>query len=381
MPIISHSRTPRKQTSAPIGLLALISAIIPARNEEASIARVVESVAAQGEVGEVIVVDDESTDRTLEILRDLAMRNPKLRIIEAGELPRGWVGKNHAVTLGAAAAKGDWLLFTDADTFHLPGSAARALKDAAKYGADLVSYSPEQEFGSWWDRALIIFVFCRLGAKFPYDRVNDPKLPDAAANGQYVFVSRACYDAVGGHAALAGEVLEDVAFARRVKSSGHRIYLTTSKGVVRTRMYRSFGAMWEGWTKNLYALVGGTPAAASRELAVVLPWPAIICLLLYPPAASRSLTALDLAAAAGLLALWHGLYAVALSRSLLPASNIKYYIPGSVLYSAALVTSWRKSAQGKVGWKGRTYRVGNRPETECLHREIDCGATTGSENT
>lgn len=336
----------------------MISAIIPARNEEASIARVVESVAAQAEVGEVIVVDDESADATPRILAELAARIPKLKVIQAGELPVGWVGKNHAAAAGAAAASGEWLLFTDADTFHLPGSAARALRDATERGADLVSYSPEQEFGSWWDRALITFVFCRLGAKFPYEHVNDPALPDAAANGQYVFVSRACYDAVGGHAWLAGEVLEDVAFAKRVKGSRRRIYLTVSNGVVRTRMYRSFSAMWEGWTKNLYLLVGGTPGAVLREMALVLPWPAIFCLLLYPLARAHGAGWLCLGAAAALLLVWHALYGIALSRSLLSASNIQYYIPGSVLYAAAVVTSWWKRARGKVRWKGRTYRVG-----------------------
>ena len=339
----------------------------------------VESVAAQAEVGEVIVVDDQSTDATPSILQELVTRIRKLKVLQAGELPPGWVGKNHALTLGAAAAQGEWLLFTDADTFHLPGSAARALKDAAERGADLVSYSPEQEFGSWCDQALIIFVFCRLGAKFPYRRVNDPALPDAAANGQYVLVSRACYDSVGGHAALAGEVLEDVAFAQRVKGSGHRIYLTAPAGVVRTRMYRSLGAMWEGWTKNLYALVGGTPGGALRELAVVLPWPAIICLLAYRWAAQRGLAGLDLALAAAFLLLWHGLYAMALSRSLLPGSNIKYYIPGSAFYSAVLAASWWKSAQGRVGWKGRTYRVGNLPGLKPEQHET--GTAPGSENT
>jgi hypothetical protein len=351
-----------KQPSARIGFLPLISGIIPARNEEASIARVVDSVAAQAEVGEVIVVDDQSTDETPRVLRELAARIPKLKIIEAGELPPGWVGKNHAVAIGAAAATGEWLLFTDADTFHYPGSARRALADAAEHAADLVSYSPEQEFGAWWDHSLVTFVFCRLGAKFPYERVNDPARPDAAANGQYVFVSRACYDAVGGHAALAGEVLEDVAFARRVKGSGHRIYLTAPAGVVRTRMYRSFGAMWEGWTKNLYALVGGTSSSVLRELAVVLPWPAIFCLFLYPltarQGAQEGAKALDLGLAAAFLLLWHGLYGIALSRSLLPASNIKYYIPGSALYSAAVLASWWKSARGKASWKGRTYPIG-----------------------
>jgi glycosyltransferase involved in cell wall biosynthesis len=235
----------------------LVSAIIPARNEEASIARAVESIAAQPEVGEVIVVNDQSTDGTGTILAGLRRRIPKLRVLDAGPLLAGWVGKNHAVSTGAAAAKGDWLLFADADTYQYPGATRRALSDAVDHDAVLVSYSPEQEMETWWERALIPFVYCRLAAKYSLARVNDPKQPDAAANGQFLLVLRDAYDAVGGHTAVAREIVEDVAFARLVKRSGYGIYFTAPIGVVRTRMYRSFTAMWQGWTKNLYPLMGG----------------------------------------------------------------------------------------------------------------------------
>ncbi len=240
----------------------LVSAIIPARNEEASIARAVESVAMQFEVGEVIVVNDQSTDRTGAILAELSTRIPKLRVIEAGPLPTGWIGKNHAASVGAAAAQGDWLLFTDADTYHYFGSTRRALSDAVDHDAVLVSYSPEQEMETWWERALIPFVYCRLAARFSFAQVNDPKRPEAAANGQFLLVLRDAYEAVGGHAAVAQEILEDVALARLVKRNGYGIYFTAPMGVVRTRMYRSFGAMWEGWTKNLYPLMGGNRQVA-----------------------------------------------------------------------------------------------------------------------
>src|ERR1700683_4956205 len=101
----------------------MVSAIIPARNEEASIARAVESVAAQPEIGEVIAVNDQSTDGTGAILAELVARIPKLKILNTGDaLPPGWAGKNHAVSIGAAAAKSDWLLVTDADTYHLAGA-------------------------------------------------------------------------------------------------------------------------------------------------------------------------------------------------------------------------------------------------------------------
>src|SRR6202522_16052 len=249
----------------------MVSAIIPARNEEDSIARAVESVAAQPEIMEIIVVDDQSTDRTAAILADLATRIPKLKILHTRALPPGWVGKNYAVTLAADVAQGDWLLFTDADTCHMPGSTRRALADAVDHNAVLVSYSPEQELGSFWERVLIPFVYCRLSAKFSFARVNNPKLPDAAANGQFLMILRDVYEKVGGHAAISNQVLEGVALARRVKGAGYRIYFTAPLGLVQTRMYRSFAAMWQGWTKNLYLVMGGTPRRALAEFFAIFP--------------------------------------------------------------------------------------------------------------
>src|SRR5438105_9185781 len=99
-----------------------VSVIVPARNEEASLGPCVESLVRQQEVStEIIVVDDASTDRT----RQIALSFPGVRVIDPGPLPEGWTGKNHALTTGARQARGEWLLFTDADTMHLPGSLAR----------------------------------------------------------------------------------------------------------------------------------------------------------------------------------------------------------------------------------------------------------------
>src|ERR1700729_410092 len=256
----------------------MVSAIIPARNEEDAIARAVESVAVQLEIREVIVVNDQSTDRTAAILAELATKIPKLKILNVDHLPDGWVGKNYAVSLGASVAEGEWLLFTDADTYHLHGSTRRALCDAVEHDAVLISYSPEQELGSFWERALIPFVYCRLANKFSFARVNDRRQADAAANGQFVLLLREVYEKLGGHAAIAEEILEDVALARRVKGAGYGIYFTAPFGTVRTRMYRSFRAMWQGWTKNLYPLMGGKPTSVLLEIADVFPW--LECLLI-----------------------------------------------------------------------------------------------------
>jgi hypothetical protein len=342
----------------------MVSVIIPARNEEVSIARAVESVAAQPEIAEIIVVDDQSTDRTAAILAELSARIPKLRILHTHALPPGWVGKNYAVALGADVAQGDWLLFTDADTCHMPGSTRRALADAVDHNAVLVSYSPEQELGSFWERALIPFVFCRLSAKFSYVRVNNPKVADAGANGQYLMVLRDVYQKVGGHTAIAGEVLEDVALARRVKQADYRIYFTAPIGTVRTRMYRSFPALWEGWTKNLYPLMGSTTKQAFVELIEVFPVLEIIVLsLVWALLPGTYRPPLLLLAALLLLAISRrcARFGQALYQNLYPVSYIEYYVPGMCLYSAALVVSWWKNTRGSVVWKGRSYPSSAQP--------------------
>ncbi len=335
----------------------MISAVVPARDEEASIAHAVESLSAQPEVGEIIVVNDGSTDRTGAVLAELALRIPTLRVLETGELPRGWIGKNYAVTLGARAASGEWLLFVDADALLEPGAARRALADARECSAALVSYSPEQEMKTLGEEILIPFVYARLAEHFSFDRVNDARLPDAAANGQFLMIRRDVYEQLGGHAAIRSRVLEDVALARLVKGSGHNIHFAPGQGIARTRMYRSFRAMWQGWTKNLYELLGGTPGALVRELLETFPWLAI-ALLALGIVEARHGRWLVLIAAALVLVGGHIGYARALRRNRLPLRLIQYYLAGASLYCAVLIASYWKMAHGSAVWKGRKYPAG-----------------------
>lgn len=337
--------------------LPQISAIIPARNEEETIEAAVKSLAPQPEIAEIIVVNDHSTDRTSEILAGLTSKIPKLRVIHSDGLPDGWVGKNHAAWLGAQAARCDWLLFSDADTVHLPGSAGRGLGDAAASGAALVSYSPEQETQSFIERALIPFIYCRLARKFDFARVNDPRLPDAAANGQFLLIRRDAYETTGGHRAVADSVLEDVAIARRVKRPGFRLHFASGEGIVRTRMYRDLGALWQGWSKNLYLLLGGTRKDAMIELILTFPWLALLLLIsgiLVPGTVGSVLIVLGVLD----LAIHHVFYGRELFLNRYSRKFIVYYVPACLLYAAAILDSAWKYARGQVTWRGRKYPVG-----------------------
>src|SRR6266852_9094003 len=262
-----------------------VTAIVPARNEEAVIATCILSLASQPEIAEILVVNDQSTDGTASVVRSLMEKIPNLRLLEGGRLPDGWVGKNHALWVGVQQAKCAWLLFTDADAEHERDSVSHALQIANEQGAALVSFSPEQITETWYEKALIPFIYLRLARRFSYENVNDPSSTAAAANGQFLMMRRDIYDAIGGHAGVAGEVLEDVALALRVKAAGHRISFGSGKGIVRVRMYRSFDAMWQGWKKNLYRLMGGTPWAVFGEMESNLPWIPFLLIVLglkYP---------------------------------------------------------------------------------------------------
>ena len=237
-----------------------VSVIVPARNEDANLANCLQSlVGQQGVSYELMVVDDHSSDRT----REIAQAFP-VQVIQADPLPAGWSGKCNACWSGAKVAKGKWLLFTDADTRHSPSSIASGLREAEEHGAALLSYSPKQEVHGFAERALMPVIFAELAVSFRPREVSDPGSPAAAANGQYLLVRRDAYNAVGGHAAVARAILEDVELARKVKRAGYRLQFRLSD-VVRTRMYRSFPQMWEGWTKNLALLFPNARGLAVRR--------------------------------------------------------------------------------------------------------------------
>jgi glycosyltransferase involved in cell wall biosynthesis len=328
-----------------------ISAIVPARDEEAVIAACIESLALQPEIGEILVVNDQSADKTAEIVRGLIAKIPRLRLLQTQEVPAGWVGKNNAVYLGAKEAKCPWLLFTDADAELQPEAAARALQIAQQTSATLISFSPEQITQTWYEKALIPFVYRRLAEHFSCEAVIDPASPDAAANGQFLMIQRDTYNSIGGHASVASEVLEDVALAKRAKAAGFRLWFGSGQGIVRVRMYRSFAAMWQGWKKNLYLLVGGSPGAVLRELEATIPWIPIALILLG--------LKIPIAPFLGVcfLLMRQMTYGLEISRNQYPFKFIIYYVPAVVLYAGVLWASYRGYVKGKVEWKGREVPV------------------------
>lgn len=234
-----------------------LTVMIPARNEEDCLGICLQSLASQseevfelGKDWELIVVDDHSSDRTREIARGFT----GVTVMEATKLEPGWTGKNNAIWTAARQARGKWLLFTDADTIHEPGDLRRAMHEAQRHKVGMLSYSPRQIVRGLAQRSLMPLVFCELALAYPPSKVSDPSTRVAAANGQFLLVEREAYRRLGGHASVAGEVLEDVELAYLAKRCHVGLRFRYADDAVASRMYRTTAAMIEGWTKNLALL-------------------------------------------------------------------------------------------------------------------------------
>ena len=234
-----------------------LTVIVPARNEEDCLGDCLKSLVSQseeifalGKDWELIVVDDGSTDRTAAIARGFA----GVTVMLAEKLEAAWTGKNNAVWTAARRARGRWLLFTDADTIHEPGGLRHAMHEAERHKVGMLSYSPRQIVKGLAQRSLMPLVFCELALAYPPAKVSDPAQRIAAANGQFLLVEREAYRKLGGHASVAGEVLEDVALAVLAKRRRVGLRFRYADDIVSARMYRTTAAMVEGWTKNLKLL-------------------------------------------------------------------------------------------------------------------------------
>ncbi len=229
-----------------------VSAVIAARNEEADLPGCLDSLIAQDYPDlEILVVDGGSTDGTREVAR---ARAPRVRLLEEPPLPAGWVGKNWACHLGASAASGEYLLFTDADMHYGPETVRRSVEWAEAEGADLVTLAPRIETVGFWEKVVLPFYTQMVLTYFRTPRVNRANSRAAMANGQYTLVRRAAYDAVGGHARIRGAVLEDVRLAQELRSKGRRLRVAWAPELLTTRMYRDRHEMFEGLLKNVHGL-------------------------------------------------------------------------------------------------------------------------------
>ena len=349
-----------------------VSVILPVRDEERNLPGCLESLLGQTEAGfalgrqwEILVVDDGSTDKTRVVAEDLfaaaVARDAEcvtgLAVMEApvwhgGAQGSGMTGKSAACWAGAQAARGAWLLFTDADTLHEPGSVSRSLREAERHGVAMLSFSPRQIVTGVAQRLVMPLIFSELASVYPPAQVNDPGRSIAAANGQFLLVEREAYFDAGGHRATGMNVVEDVALARAVKRSGKAIRLRAAPESVAARMYATTGEMVAGWTKNLASLMPSPVALALWRVLDILLLVGLPALAIgYPNLIWWQRGALWLVWARTLLRFYNRVaraHAGARATAISPLG-----LPLFVFLLLRSVVAYRMQRQ--VSWKGRMY--------------------------
>lgn len=331
--------------------VALVSVIVPARDEARGIRAAVASLAAQGhDALEVIVVDDESTDGTA--AEAWAAATERVRVVEGRPVPGGWVGKSWACHQGYALARGDWLLFTDADVRHAPDTVSRALALVERTGRAGATLLPVLETGSLVEQAVqpAAAVLIRSFVA-PGPLVRSPHTPVAIAAGGFILVSRTAYEAVGGHEAMRHELVDDQMLAIRLKAAGTPLLLASSAGRVHVRMYVGARETLRGWRKNTSAGLGGGSVAVASMFALTGAVASIapaVALWRGPRSIGAIGLALQLAARAG-------------SQEVAPTPRRAWALfpVGALTLSLLSLVSSLDRLRGGVVWRGRRYPPGS----------------------
>ncbi len=324
-----------------------VSLLVPARNEEENLRATMPALLALDYPElEILVLDDVSDDGTAALVQRYAERSPgRVRLLRGRPLPSGWLGKNWACHQLAEAAAGEVLIFCDADVTVSSDAVTRtvALMDSAEAG--VLTAFPRQRFGSWTEAAVVPLVTqLPVLTMLPLSLVPRTRAPSlAVGNGQWLAFTRAAYRAAGGHAGVRGDIVEDVALARAAKRAGERLVAATARDTLEVRMYHGGPAVREGFSKNLYALVGGrslpfAAAVAAFMLAGIYPWVGAMFGLAY---AAFPLLLLTVVRLCGLRFFGS------------PLRSLLLHPVGAVLLLSIAFVSWRGARRGTLRWKGR----------------------------
>ncbi len=338
-----------------------VSLLIPARNEETNLELLLPTLVAQDYANlEIIVLNDHSTDQTLEIAQKYAARDSRLHVIEGGELLEGWLGKPNACRQLTEAATGEILVFTDADTLWQPDAISLCVKAMQATKADAMCAWPQQILSGWFSSLVQPFITWSLPALLPMWLIANPKYKlIVSANGQMLAFRKECYNSIGGFEPVKHSILEDMALARNVKAQNLRFVLLNGLGSVKCKMYSSTTETFDGFAKAAFVGLGSSVPALFASILFfawlfVVPWVWFLIALI----SGSSLT----------------LPLVAIFLSLLGrfAADLEFGYPlylwvqqpiSTLVWATIAIASWRRFNKGQTSWKGRVYDLKNKPKS------------------
>lgn len=233
----------------------LVSILIPARNEEKNIGRCLKTLLKQSYRNiEIIVLDDNSNDRTGEIVREFIKKDSRIKLVSGKPLPPGWLGKNFACFQLSQSARGEYLIFTDADTYHFPGSVKASLSGLIANQLDAICPFPRQIMGTLSEKMAVPFINFAILLFMPLALIRKSKNPLFSTGvGQYFIFKREAYFGMGGHTAVKGKILEDVHISKKLKAAGYNYMIFDGSSALTCRMYKNFHEVWKGYTRIMFS--------------------------------------------------------------------------------------------------------------------------------
>ncbi len=361
-PLPSVAQPPRSHLDNP----PLVSIIVPARNEARHIESCIRSLLAQDYPHfEIIAVDDCSEDETGSILARLADTDRRLTVIRGKPVPEGWMGKAHAIDQGYQRARGDWLLFTDADTEHAPYVLSAVMEHVQDNRASFATVIGDQRHPTFGAYLANVAVFTYIFLFIDLKSWSNPRSRQSLVNGQYLLFSREAYEGIGTHAAVRQYSSTDVTLGYLAKLDGWMPLLIDGRGALQTTMYLDFADAFRGWSRSLVngAWTALGPFLGSLALLVVTallllfwvgPWIGLVESLARTNGAGLLVSGLQILAGLTVLRIVRGRW--------LPAIGDAFVMPCSMAVFGAmtgvgLARAWRR---GGTVWKGRVVRTTQR---------------------
>ena len=335
-----------------------VSILVPARNEERNIEACVRSLLAQNYPNfELIVLNDHSSDGTAAILARLARSDSRLRVLDGAPLPEGWPGKHWACQQLSQAARGEYVLFTDADTRHEPHALACAVAAAQQEKADLVTAIPREEVITWGEKLLVPFMSFGIVSILPMHFVQRRQFaPLSVTIGQFMLFRTSVYQAIGGYADACQNVNDDVQLGRNLIEAGYKWMVLDGNGAVTCRMYHNFSEAVEGFSKNVFGFFNYC------ILPYIFVWGAAAFLFLEPlrlaVLAALSGWADTLPAKLAFIVVFESffLFFLAYRRLGIPLYMTFFYWLTILLFVIVAMRSMVCSITGRASWKGRTLK-------------------------
>lgn len=254
----------------PLSSSPLVSVCVPARDEERDVGACLDSLLKQDYPQfEVIAVDDNSTDSTADIIRNRAGKHPNLVFLSGKILPQDWFGKPYALHQAFQKARGEYLLFTDADPVFRPLALTSAMDFMIKNELDVLTLMPGAVFGSFWERVIQPVVFGFIAALTRFKKINSAEHRNSMGIGAFILIKREVYQAIGGHQRVKQKIVEDIELVKNAKRNGFKIAIADGKDIFFIRMYHSLREIWQGWKKNLFIAMNKSVSRTLYYMAVI----------------------------------------------------------------------------------------------------------------